>query len=125
LLNGDEVRLKNAFDSNGKFVGNQIFPFRKNYEDEFEKIWDKQAEFYSNILTKDNKQIVKDIIFFQRPLKEQEEGFCIFEHDEKRIAKAHPLFQKFRILQNLNNLKLAKDKYSCYEDLTSDQDKNL
>ena len=76
-------------------------------------IWEKQRDLWktqepmAHILTPANKQILHDILFFQRPLKEQEEGECTFEKGEKRIAKAHPLFQEFRIWQTMLNLSFS------------------
>ncbi len=104
----DNIRLKDSFDENGKFKGNK-FPFRETYKQEFDIIWNKQAMFYPQILTSKNKEALFDIIFFQRPLKEQEEGFCMLEDGEKRIAKASPLFQEFRLLQVINNLKFSEE----------------
>ena len=105
------IRLKNCFDDKGKFTGG-LFPFRKNYKEEFEQIWKKQAEFYPSVLTEENKEKIKSLLFFQRPLKETEEGECVFEKGEKRIPRAHPLFQEFRIWQNILNLQF----YVSYEE---------
>lgn len=98
------IRLKKCFDDNGKFIGG-LFPFRKDYKEEFEQIWKKQAEFYPAVLTDENQEKIKFALFFQRPLKEAEEGECVFEKGEKRIPRAHPLFQEFRIWQNILNLR--------------------
>jgi CRISPR-associated endonuclease Csn1 len=82
-----------------------IYPFRKLYEYEFNQIWDKQASFYPQ-LTGDLKKKFSDAIFYQRPLKEQEKGFCLFEDNEHREYKASLIFQKFRFYQTLNQLKI-------------------
>lgn len=106
------LRLKNTFDETGKFKGG-LFPFREIYQNEFDIIWNKQQDLWKNgepmahILTSENKKVLHDILFFQRPLKEQEEGECTFEKGEKRIAKAHPLFQEFRIWQTMLNLSFS------------------
>lgn len=106
------LRLKNTFDETGKFKGG-LFPFREVYQHEFNIIWDKQKDLWLNqepmvhILSPQNKKCLYDILFFQRPLKEQEEGECTFEKGEKRIAKAHPLFQEFRIWQTMLNLSFS------------------
>lgn len=97
------IRLKDTFDANGKYTGG-LFPFREVYQKEFNQVWDSQQKYYPEVLIDDHKQIIKDILFFQRPLKEQEEGYCAFEKGERRIPKAHPLFQEFRIWQHVLNL---------------------
>ena len=105
---------------------NQVF-YRQDYLDEFEIIWEKQKEFYPEFTDKLKSEIRDIIIFYQRPLKSQKGllGFCEFESweeeyfDEKSgkkkkkrvghrvIPKSSPLFQEFRIWQNLNNLILT------------------
>lgn len=99
----------------------QVF-YRQDYLDEFEKIWETQAKFYTQ-LTPALKEEVRDIIiFYQRKLKSQKDliSYCEFESREvdiekngqkikKRIGlkvapKSSPLFQEFKIWQILNNL---------------------
>lgn len=118
---GKPIRLKNTFDANGKYKGG-LFPFREIYINEFEQIWNKQKEYYPQILTNENKEKLKNIIFFQRPLKEAEEGECQFEKGEKRIPRAHPLFQEFRIWQNVLNLTFSAENEPDYRTLDNLQD---
>lgn len=82
---------------------------RAMYEEEFELIWNKQAEFYPDILTDTAKKQIKETIFYQRPLKPQEHliGECPFEHGEKRCPKASWVAHRFRILQDLTNLRIS------------------
>lgn len=115
--------LKNNFHSRTK---NQVF-YRQDYLDEFETIWETQAQFYSE-LTKELKIEIRDvIIFYQRKLKSQKGlvAFCELESKEieslengklvkrtigyKVTPKSSPLFQEFKIWQNLGHL-LAKNK---------------
>lgn len=114
------IRLTNMFDDAGKFNGG-LFPFREVYIDEFEQIWEKQKQFYPQILTDENKAKIKTVMFFQRPLKEAEEGECLFEKGEKRIPKAHPLFQEFRIRQHLLNLEFSAESDNDYNPLSKEQ----
>jgi len=53
------IRLKNAIN-NDKGIA---FPYRKDYKNEFNKIWDKQKEFYPDILTDTNKEIIEHILY--------------------------------------------------------------
>ncbi len=113
---GNPIRLTNMFNDDGSFRGGP-FPFREIYQHEFIQIWEKQQPFYPQILTDENKKKIYDLLFFQRPLKEAEEGECQFEKGEKRLPKAHPLFQEFRIRQHLLNLKFVAENSSDYRPL--------
>ena len=100
---------------------NQVF-YRQDYLDEFEKIWETQSQYHSE-LTKELKEQVRDVvIFYQRKLKSQKGliSICEFENREIEIIengktkkktvglkvapKSSPLFQEFKIWQVLNNL---------------------
>lgn len=82
----------------------EFYPNRTMLEDEFDKIWDKQASFNSALYNAELEKKLKDTIFFQRKLKPQEVGKCTFLPEENRISKALPSFQRFRIYQELANL---------------------
>ncbi len=82
----------------------EFYPDRSMLEHEFETLWAKQAAFDPGLYNEDARQRIKDIVFFQRKLKPQEVGRCTFLPDEKRISKALPSFQRFRIYQELANL---------------------
>src|SRR5690554_4822313 len=100
---------------------NQVF-YRQDYLDEFETIWNTQSKFHSE-LTNELKEEIRDIIiFYQRKLKSQKGliSFCELESKEVvidgkkktigfRVApKSSPLFQEFKIWQNLNNVLVRK-----------------
>lgn len=104
---------------------NQVF-YRQDYLDEFEKIWETQAEFHCE-LTPELKAEIRDIIiFYQRKLKSQKGlvSFCEFEKKEierekngqvykrtiglKVAPKSSPLFQEFKMWQVLNNVLIRK-----------------
>ncbi len=119
---------------------NQVF-YRQDYFDEFEKIWETQCNYYPNVLTEELKKEIRDIvIFYQRRLKSQKGliSICEFEGKEielkdkeknpiltrdgkpkkkivgpRVIPKSSPLFQEFKIWQDLNKLKfIHKDNRS-------------
>ncbi|WP_286816092.1 type II CRISPR RNA-guided endonuclease Cas9 [Bacteroides sp. Phil13] len=109
---------------------NRVF-YRQDYLDEFDKIWEKQAEFHEELTAKLKKEIRDIIIFYQRRLKSQKGliSFCEFEKREvivekdgrklnktvgcRVIPRSHPLFQEFRIWQTLNDIEVfAWDKQS-------------
>ncbi len=85
------------------------YPTREMYEYEFNKIWEVQSKYYpelNNVL----KDKIYKAIFDQRPLAPQERGKCAFEKDEYRIFKVSPLFQEFRVLQTVNNIRSYIDE---------------
>ncbi len=117
-------QLKNNPHSRTK---GQVF-YRQDYLDEFETIWETQAKFHTE-LTPELKIEIRDIvIFYQRRLKSQKGliSFCEFESKKVEIIedgkkktktigyrvapKSSPLFQEFKIWQNLNSLEAQNKK---------------
>lgn len=89
---------------------NQVF-YRQDYLDEFEKIWETQSQFYPELNEKLKIEVRDITIFFQRKLKSQKHlvSFCEFEKGHKAIPKSSPLFQEFRIWQNINNIVIKNE----------------
>ena len=87
------------------------YTHRTMFEEEFDLLWKKQSEFHSAVLNNKLRDETKKIIFHQRELKVQSHliGTCPLESDKKRIAKAHLLFQEFRVVKNLNNLTISDE----------------
>lgn len=79
---------------------------RAMYQAEFKAIREKQKPHRD--LNCQQWNALQDIIFHQRPLRPVEPGWCQFEYenDEQRAARALPVFQEFRILQEVNNLRV-------------------
>jgi len=103
------------------------YTFRSMYEKELDKLWNKQAEFYPDILKEDlQKKIRDEIIFYQRPLKPTDEliGECELEPDEKRCARGDWYARRFRLLQDVNNLRICNPDGSV-KSLTPEQRKDL
>lgn len=112
-----------AFDPHYS-LRNQVF-YRQDYLDEFERIWETQAKFHSELTSELKAEIRDVIIFYQRPLKSQKGlvSFCEFESKQieveidgkkkkktvgLRVApKSSPLFQEFKIWQVLNDLRVS------------------
>ncbi len=80
-----------------------VYAQRAMLKEEFHKLWDSQARFYDILKNKQTKKVFFEAIFHQRPLKQPVVGICELT-GEKRIHKALPSFQQFRILKELNNL---------------------
>lgn len=49
---------------------NKVF-YRQDYLDEFEKIWETQAKYHSELTPELKKEVRDIVIFYQRPLKSQ------------------------------------------------------
>lgn len=100
------TRLGTVTNAEGKeSQGYNFYSTRSLFEQEFSELWDKQAEFYPAILTDELRDRIWQIIFFQRPLVPPKIGLCLFE-DEKRLPKAHPVFQELRLYQTINALRI-------------------
>jgi CRISPR-associated endonuclease Csn1 len=84
-----------------------FYPDRAVLEDEFDQIWDAQAAFWPDVLTDERKAHLFRVMFYQRPLKAAIVGKCSFNPSEPRLAKAHPLFQEFRLIKEVNELELG------------------
>ena len=96
-LDPEEIRIRDQYT------------FRSMYEVEFDKLWEKQSEHYPELLTEDLRRKIRDeLIFYQRPLKPTDEliGLCDLEPDEKRCPRGDWYARRFRILQDVNNLKI-------------------
>ncbi len=98
--------------------GIELYPSRPMYEDEFRKIQERQHQSHPDF---DWGRAYR-IIFFQRPLKRPERGYCTFYTSEPRAYIAQPSFQRFRLLQDINALKYFTN--AEYE-LTPDQKRIL
>ncbi len=80
-------------------------------KEEFERLWEKQRQYYPQLLTDEAKRKVHDAMFYQRPFLKPERlarlvGQCEFEPSEKRARVGHRLVQRFRIAQEVANLRL-------------------
>jgi CRISPR-associated endonuclease Csn1 len=81
---------------------------RQMYLDEFDKIWESQAANHPELLNPERKRELLQAMFHQRPLRDQSDliGDCELEEGEKRAPAWHPLAQRFRLLQEVNHLRL-------------------
>ena len=85
--------------------GQELYPERSMYVDEFDLIKTRQAERHK--ITPAQWDALRAIIFHQRPLRPVEPGWCALEANERRAPRAHPDAQEFRILEEVNNLRLS------------------
>lgn len=103
LAQGLSARVRMDSDNQGY----DFYPQRRHIEYEFGRIWEEQAKFHPALLTQEAHDALHRILFFQRPLKEQVVGLCTFCPDERRLAKAHPLFQERRLYEEVNHLEVT------------------
>ncbi|MCB1380178.1 MAG: type II CRISPR RNA-guided endonuclease Cas9 [Alphaproteobacteria bacterium] len=103
-----------------------FYPQRSHLEQEFDAIWEAQARYHPDLLTETARTAIRRILFFQRPLKTPEVGYCTFAgmggvpRDDRRLPKAHPLFQERRLYEEVNNLKIVSAG-AAPRDLTRDE----
>lgn len=117
--------LMQRLDENPNNSLTNIIFYRQDYMDEFEAIWEKQAQYHSELTPELKKEIRDIIIFYQRDLKSCKNlvSYCELEHTEREITiegkkktiltgckvcpKSSLLFQNFKIWQILNNLQVS------------------
>jgi len=95
--------------------GGHLRTDRQMYQEELDAIWMEQKKHHA-VLTDDVKEQIEQIIFFQRPLKLKEDrvGRCSLEPRNKRTQIARLEYQRFRYLQDINNLQyldLLEDRW--------------
>lgn len=97
---------------------------RQMYLDEFESIWSQQAGPLG--LGQEARDEIHEAIFHQRPLKDQSHlvGRCSLEHGRKRAPIALRIAQEFRLLQQVNHLRVISDDYS-ERGLSAEERQNL
>ncbi|HZW24152.1 MAG TPA: type II CRISPR RNA-guided endonuclease Cas9 [Gallionella sp.] len=82
---------------------------RAMIEHEFDAIWTKQAELNPTIFNETARVELKDILLHQRPLKPVKPGRCTLLPEEERAPLALPSTQRFRIYQEVNNLRILRE----------------
>lgn len=107
-LEGNSVRtrLRPETGEEARGDGYDFYPSRAALETEFDTICSVQSVHHPDILTEERVAHLRNIIFFQRPLAPGKVGRCSYNEDELRVAKAHPLFQAFRLYKEVNELEL-------------------
>lgn len=125
---------------------------RQQFEEEFEAIWTEQAKHHPEILTDELKggiqgsQIypckprrraagttplkafgIRGLIFFQRPMywPKSVVGLCELERKQKRCPRSDRRYQRFRLLQEVNNLKYIDSDTHTEQSLNEVQRKLL
>lgn len=125
----DKLKSSEVVNPNGKKyysyrIKEKVCP-RKAYENEVDIILKNQGKFYPEILTPENQSAIKQVIFYQRPLKSCKNlvSFCEFERHEfinkagkkvengpKVSSRTSPLAQVCRIYEAINNIRLVNSR---------------
>lgn len=102
LVNPHEKRIRHRWTERAMFV------------EEFTAIWNKQKEFYPELLTDELEAKIRYWLFFQRPLASANHlvGFCELEKGERRAPWATLDAQRFRLLQRVNDLRVIESGMS-------------
>lgn len=87
-----------------------LYAQRDLMREELATLWEAQARFHPDLLTHPGHDRIEDVVFYQRRLRPIKPGRCTFEPQEERAPIAHPLFQRFRILQELNHLRVRSGR---------------
>lgn len=114
------TRMRPEQGENAKGMGYDFYPGRALLEDEFREIWNRQAKHHPGVLTPEVHDRLFEIVFHQRPLKKPKIGKCTLVSTEERLPKAHPLFQRRRLLEEVNALMLVRTGQNA-ERLTLEQ----
>lgn len=107
-LHAEHKPVRARLHGEGAKASYDFYPDRGLTAQEFDLLWKKQSEFHPDALTDAAKDEILDILLYQRPLKPVRPGKCTFVPHEERAPQALPLAQSFRILQELNGLKLRE-----------------
>lgn len=108
LANRHEARLSVRARLHGKTQKDKAYDFyadRAMIEHEFDTLWAKQSSFNPTLFYNAARDELKDVLLHQRPLKPVRPGRCTLLPDEERALLALPSTQRFRIYQEVNNLR--------------------
>jgi CRISPR-associated endonuclease Csn1 len=93
----------------GKTQKDKAYDFyadRAMIEHEFDVLWSRQSSLSPQLFSEAARQELKDILLHQRALKPVKPGRCTLMPEEERAPLALPSVQRFRIYQELNNLRI-------------------
>lgn len=109
LAKRHEARLSVRARLRGKTQRDKAYDFyadRAMIGHEFDTLWKKQSALNPALFTELAGAELKDVLLYQRNLKPVRPGRCTLLPDEERAPLALPSTQRFRIYQELNNLRV-------------------
>ena len=106
-LNKDVPIIKDN-GKEGKENQYDLYIDRAMIENEFDKLWAKQAAFNPALFNHAARDDLKDVLLHQRNLKPVKPGRCTLLSEEERAPLALPMVQRFRMLQEVNHLRIQR-----------------
>ena len=105
----------------GEKIRNHYTARNEHYLAEFKAICEKQ-KLDKNLGPEIVRQIEK-AIFDQRPLKSQKRqvGKCVFEKNKTKCPSSHPMYEEFRMLSFINNIKIQTPNDSALRPLSAEE----
>ena len=105
----------------GEKIRNHYTARNEHYLAEFKAICEKQ-DLDKNLGPEIVRQIEK-AIFNQRPLKSQkgQVGKCVFEKNKTKCPSSHPMYEEFRMLSFINNIKIQTPNDSALRPLSAEE----
>ncbi|MBP7338607.1 type II CRISPR RNA-guided endonuclease Cas9 [Niveispirillum sp.] len=88
-----------------------FYPSRELAQAEFDTIRECQGPHHPSV-TPAQWDHIRGVIFHQRRLRPVDPGKCTLQPGEPRAPWALPLAQRFRILQEVNNLRILREDFS-------------
>jgi CRISPR-associated endonuclease Csn1 len=82
---------------------------RAMIEAEFDQLWKVQSRFNPELFNEAARKDLKETLLHQRPLRPVKPGRCTLLSEEERAPLAMPSQQRFRIYQEVNNLRCLSD----------------
>lgn len=105
----------------GEKIRNHYTARNEHYLTEFKAICEKQ-DLDKNLGPEVVRQIEK-AIFDQRPLKSQkgQVGKCVFEKNKTKCPTSHPMYEEFRMLSFINNIKILTPNDDVLRPLSAEE----
>lgn len=105
----------------GEKIRNHYTARNEHYLAEFKAICERQ-KLDKNLGPEIVRQIEK-AIFDQRPLKSQkgQVGKCVFEKNKTKCPSSHPMYEEFRMLSFINNIKIQTPNDSALRPLSAEE----
>lgn len=105
----------------GEKIRNHYTARNEHYLAEFKAICEKQ-DLDKNLGPEVVRQIEK-AIFDQRPLKSQkgQVGKCVFEKNKTKCPTSHPMYEEFRMLSFINNIKIQTPNDDVLRPLSAEE----
>lgn len=115
------MRILGSLYNKGEKIRNHYTARNEHYLAEFKAICEKQ-KLDKNLGPEIVRQIEK-AIFDQRPLKSQkgQVGKCVFEKNKTKCPSSHPMYEEFRMLSFINNIKIQTPNDSALRPLSAEE----